>query len=153
MSDPLKLRPFIKHMDRGSERPMIEVRGRISGSRFIIDAIGLEIPLDTLSIAEDARGPYALVSESEQDLPNGFRLEVSAEPDEILPTGAEVCISFPGPARERAREALRAKGIDPDSVLLAVPHESAFAVHFNSDGGVSGQSGAIPGRVQKPTMN
>ena len=104
MIEPMRLRPFRKHLERERHLPMLEVAGRIEGKRFIVSAIGYEIGLDTIEVGDDERGPYALVNEGEQTLPNGFKVRVEVEPDEHLPPGAVIDVIFEGRTRDEARE-------------------------------------------------
>lgn len=143
MSHHLRLRPFREFVERAPGQPVFEIAGRIDGDRFLVSAIGYEVALDTAAAGSDERGAFALVRECERPLAAGFKVRVELEPDPVLPHGAALMIYLEGEARERARELLRARGIDADSVVLLAPYESAFSVSFNSLGLVDGRSASI----------
>src|SRR5687768_14045533 len=109
MHESIRLRPFHEFVEREPHLSMVEIAARIEGERFVVSAIGHEIVLEAVEVGEDAKGPYALVPESEQTLSNGFKVRVELEHDEILPSGGVISLVFQGEARGAMIEILRAK--------------------------------------------
>jgi hypothetical protein len=130
---PLRLRPFQEFIGREQGRDALSLGGQIVGRHFVIRTIGREVPLETVQVGDDDRGPYALVDECEFELDGGFCLRVEGEFSEDLPPGSVVHLFV--------------RGTLPPGVLPGtfVPHERAFAVHFDCAGNVDGRGSVLNG--------
>lgn len=148
-----RIRPFRQHIERGASTPTLEMVGRIEGSRAIVEAVGQRVELATVEVGEDERGPYAVVSESEQPLPDGFRLVAEVELEEDSPPGGHINLRLEGRHREVAKEELRRRGIDPDSVNLLVPAERSYSVYFDCDGNINGDGSSYASDLRPPKLS
>jgi hypothetical protein len=137
---PLRLRPFQEFIARERGRDALSLGGQIIGTRFVIRTIGREVPLETIQVGDDDRGPYAMVSECELELDGGFCLRVEAEFDEDLPPGSVVHLFVRGTLPN---------GVPPGTF---VPHERAFAVHFDCAGNVDGRGSVLNGGDAGPVI-
>lgn len=138
MTERLRLRPFHELLPLGQDAPMLEVTGSIRDDAFVVVVFGERVPLTTVAVHRDERGPFAVVDECDRAFSRGYRLQLSMEPDEELPAGARLTVYFEGAARSNAESVLRSQGRTPDSVILLVPNERDFSVYFDSDGVVNG---------------
>ncbi|HKY34642.1 MAG TPA: hypothetical protein VJN18_01775 [Polyangiaceae bacterium] len=137
----LLLRPFQEFIAREQGRDALSLVGQIVGTRFVIRTIGRDVPLETVQVGDDDRGLYALVNECEVELGDGFWLQVEAEYSEDLPPGAVVHLFL--------------RGSSPSGLPAGtfVPHERAFAVHFDCAGNVDGRGSVLSGDAIPPVAN
>ena len=149
----MKIRPFMEHVQRERDLPLLEISGRIESEQFVVSVLGYEVTLDTAMVGEDESGPYALVKEYEKILPNGFQMRIETEFDENLPPGLVIRVFFEGVSREAAKQHLQSRGIDPRNVNLVAPHERSFSVYFGANGKTNGTSSSYLDGGKKPVIN
>lgn len=121
------VRPFEKHIYRGSARPMVTISGTIRERRLVVTTMGKSIAIETEDAGQDAAGPYAVVKEGEHRLDAHARLTIDKEFDEVL-SGGEIGVEF-------------------DANLLV-----GFSVYFDGGGYVNGSSSAHPGNPATPAL-
>lgn len=137
------------YLEREPHLPLLEIRGAVEGTSFLISVLGQRVPLDTVEVGDDAHGSYAVVNECTKNLSDGFKLRVDLDPDEDGMHGGVLDIYLEGRPVAGVEEALREQGIDPANVNLRSPNERSFSLYFDHWGKVNGRGASY---VQRGSM-
>lgn len=104
---------------------MVLVEGAIEVGVFRVTTLGKSVVLQTVSTAEDSRGPYALLEKGKYRLDTNTLLTVDVDRDALLGNGTRIAVHFDG-------------------------HVQGFSVYFDAAGRLDGTSSAHPGSASAP---
>jgi hypothetical protein len=110
--------------------------GTIENGVYVLHVGKERYRLQTLSTGVDDWGPFAVLEPHQVSLGAGRELTVEAEPEELEPGAPLGCRVALIKRRDPAimEQLLRGRGIDPQSVNVLDPPETAVAVHFHPSG-------------------
>lgn len=130
--------------DRGYPFSM---RGEIRGGRFVLYFERDELPVSTLRVGHDKRGPYAVLVPSKTPLPDGRVVEVGVQFDPPLmddldpDISGEIHVYRPATLPDFIKAALPGP---VENFNLVIPHEESFSVSFDLAGKVDGAGYTVP---------
>ena len=126
------VRPFRQIVERGANQAAIDVTGAIGPTGFVFGVDGASYSIPTVRRAEDEHGPFVVLQESTQQLPDGFHLVVEVDPVEFpFRPGCTIRLFKPN------RNAAAAQEMYPGAILL-LPVDASLSISFGPGGNVNG---------------
>jgi hypothetical protein len=131
-----RVRPFHKVIDHGGPFPPWIVAGEIDDGAFVFILDEARYPIPAVRCGDDARGPYAIIEERNDELRDGFRLSVEVDPEPEGPVGCTITVYKPN------RDLARIQAENPGGIVL-LPVEASRSIDFDPGGHVCGSGGPI----------
>lgn len=124
----VKVRPFEEFVKKTSG--VVAIAGRIEGGGLALHVAGGRWRLDSV-VAQDERGPFALLAHSEDELPltDGLLVRIRHEYEPGMPPGGEISVFFGSHKPDYAAQSVS---------MLRIEERPGVAVYFDSDGRVNG---------------